>query len=69
MGAAGRGAEADNDRGFYPSFQGRGKVKNLPVSVTAFLLAILVAGCGTLPDGKPFSDVTGTWSASVKTKG
>ena len=44
-------------------------MKNLSVSVTAFLLAILVAGCGTLPDGKPFADATGTWSASVKTSG
>ena len=45
------------------------RLKNLSVSGTAFLLAILVAGCGTLPDGKPFADATGTWSASVKTSG
>lgn len=44
-------------------------MRNLSVSATAFLLAILVAGCGTLPDGKPFADATGTWAASVKTSG
>lgn len=44
-------------------------MKNLSVSVTVFLLTILVAGCGTLPDGKPFADATGTWAASVKTSG
>lgn len=32
-------------------------------------MTILLAGCGTLPDGKPFADATGAWSASVKTSG
>lgn len=37
--------------------------------MTTFLLALLLASCGTLPDGKPFADATGVWSASVKTSG
>lgn len=44
-------------------------MKNLSVSMTTFLLALLLASCGTLPDGKPFADATGVWSASVKTSG
>lgn len=44
-------------------------MKNSSISVTVILLAILATGCGTLPDGKPFADATGTWAASVKTSG
>lgn len=44
-------------------------MKNLSISVPVFLLAILVAGCGALPDGKPYADATGAWAASVKTSG
>ena len=33
------------------------------------LLLVIISGCGSLPDGKPFADATGTWSASVRTAG
>jgi hypothetical protein len=34
-----------------------------------FLFSALVAGCGTLPDAKPFADATNTLSVAVKSSG
>lgn len=38
-------------------------------SFLAAIVLALVAGCGSLPDAKPFADATSTLSASVKTSG
>lgn len=35
----------------------------------ALALAAVLAGCGTLPDGRPFADASSALSASVKTSG
>jgi hypothetical protein len=44
-------------------------VKRVSSTIIVVLCALLLAACGTLPDGKPFADATGTWSASVRTSG
>jgi hypothetical protein len=48
---------------FVPSFA------SFFASSCLFLFALLSGGCATLPDGKPFADATGVWSATVKTSG
>ena len=37
--------------------------------LSAILLVLLVAGCGTLPDARPFADATSALSVSVKASG
>lgn len=32
-------------------------------------ISLLLGGCATAPDGKPFADATGVWAATVKTSG
>lgn len=39
------------------------------LAVYSFFLTVLLSGCGTLPDAKPFSDATHALSSAVKTSG
>jgi len=38
-------------------------------ALTIFLFSALVAGCGTLPDARPFAEATNTLSVAVKSSG
>jgi hypothetical protein len=44
-------------------------VKRVSSTIIVVLCALLLAACGTLPDGKPFADATGTWSGAVRSSG
>lgn len=37
--------------------------------LSCLFLSCLLAGCATVPDGKPFAEATGVWAATVKTSG
>lgn len=38
-------------------------------ALSIFFFSMVLFGCGTLPDAKPFAEATGVWSATVKTSG
>lgn len=44
-------------------------MKRIPKSLAALALAAVLAGCGTLPDGRPFADASSALSTSVRTSG
>jgi hypothetical protein len=44
-------------------------MKRIPPRLAALALAAALAGCGTLPDGRPFADASSALSSSVRASG